>query len=204
MLLNHFLERISVIKLDIEEIIYKRRTIRRFKQESVSLDLLKKLIDFARVAPMGSNIQSLEYIIITDPKIREQLFPLVKWAASLPISERTPEEGRRPTAYIIVLVNTNIKKNADFDVGAAVENILLGAVNLGLGSCWMGSIGREKIRELLSIPKHYDIKHAISLGVPDEQSLVESYTDSFKYWKDENGDMHVPKKALEDIIFKEI
>ena len=190
--------------MDIEEIINKRRTIRRFKQDPISMEILKKLINYARVAPMGSNIQSLEFIIISDPKSREQLFPLVKWAASLPKNERTPEEGRRPTAYIIVLVNTNIKKNADFDVGAAVENILLGAVNLGLGSCWMGSIDREKIRELLSIPNHYDIKHAISLGIPDEHSFVESYKDSFKYWKDENGDMHVPKKALEDIIFKEI
>ena len=190
--------------MDIEEIINKRRTIRRFKQDPISMEILKKLINCARVAPMGSNIQSLEFIIVSDSKIREQLFPLVKWAASLPKNERTPEEGRRPTAYIIVLVNTNIKKNADFDVGAAVENILLGAVSLGLGSCWMGSIDREIIRELLSIPKHYDIKHVISLGIPDEQSFLESYKDSFKYWKDEKGNMHVPKKALEDIIFKEI
>ena len=60
------------------------------------------------------------------------------------------------------------------------------------------------IRELLSIPEHYDIKHVISLGIPDEQSFMESYKDSFKYWKDENGDMHVPKKALKEIILKEI
>jgi len=190
--------------MDFEEIINKRRTIRRFKQDQISKKILKKLINYARVAPMGSNIQSLEFITISDPKIREQVFPLVNWAASLPKKERSPEEGRRPTAYIIVLVNTKIKKNADFDVGAAVENILLGAVNHGLGSCWMGSINREKIRELLSIPGHYDIKHVISLGVPDEQSFMESYKNSFKYWKDENGDMHVPKKALKDIILKEI
>jgi len=189
--------------LDFEEIVFKRRTIRRFKQEVISKDLLKKLIDFARVAPMGSNIQSLEFIIITDPNIRDKLFPLVNWGASLPREERTPEEGRRPMAYIVVLVNTKIKKNADFDVGAAVENILLGAVNKGLGSCWMGSINREKIRELLSIPEYFDIKHVISLGIPDEQSFLESYQDSFKYWKDDNGNMHVPKKSLNDIIFKE-
>ena len=190
--------------MDFEEIIYKRRTIRRFKQESISKEILQKLIDFARVAPMGSNIQSLEFITISDPIIREQLFLLVNWAASLPKKERNPEEGRRPTAYIIVLVNTKIKKNADFDVGAAVENILLGAVNYGLGSCWMGSIDRNGIRELLSLPDFYDIKHVISLGVPDEESFMESYKDSFKYWKDENGNMHVPKKSLKDTIYKEI
>jgi hypothetical protein len=67
----------------------------------------------------------------------------------------------------------------------------------------MGSIDRIKIRELLSIPDYYDIKHVISLGVPDEKSFMESYYDSFKYWKDENGNMHVPKKSLKDTIYKE-
>ena len=61
---------------------------------------------------------------------------------------RILEENRRPMAYIVVLVNTEIKKAGDGEVGGAVENILLGAVNNGLGTCWMGSINKEKIREL--------------------------------------------------------
>ena len=188
--------------MDIEDAIYKRRTIRRFKQEPIPIEILKKLIDFARVAPMGSNIQSIEFIIVNDLEIREKLFPLVKWAAFLPVKERTPETDKRPTAYIIVLVNTKIKNNADFDVGAAVENILLGAVKFGIGSCWMGSIDRDKIRDLFLIPEHYDIKHVISLGFPDEKSVMESYKDSFKYWKDNEKVMHVPKRSLDDIIIK--
>ncbi|MCK4371450.1 MAG: nitroreductase family protein, partial [Candidatus Lokiarchaeota archaeon] len=50
--------------MDFEEIIYKRRTIRRFKQKPLSIDLLKKLVDFARVAPIARNIQGLEFIIV--------------------------------------------------------------------------------------------------------------------------------------------
>ena len=190
--------------MDIDEIIYKRRTIRKFKQKSISIEILKKLLDFARVAPMGSNIQSIEFIIVKDPKIREKLFPLVKWAAFLPKKERTPEIGRRPTAYIIVLLNSKIKKTdlAYFDLGAAVENILLGAVNFKIGSCWMGSIERDKIRLLFEIPDYYDIKHVISLGYPDEKSVMESYKGSFKYWKDDDNIMHVPKRNLDDIILK--
>jgi nitroreductase len=189
--------------MDFEEIVYKRRTIRRFKQDSIPLDLLKKLIDFARVAPAATNIQGLEYVIVYDPEVRKKFFPLVKWAASLPADQRTPEKGREPTAYIVVLLNTNIKKTyVDFDVGAAVENILLGAVNFGIGCCWMGSINGNKIRKLLEIPSHYDIKHVISLGYPDEESIIEPYKDSFKYWKDKEGLMHVPKRDLSDIILK--
>jgi len=189
--------------MELEEIIFKRRTIRRFKQDPISLDILKKLIDFARVAPMATNRQALEFIIIQNDEIRQKLFPLVNWAAFLPKDERTPEKGREPTAYIIVLVNTEIKRTyVDFDVGAAVENILLGAVHFGLGCCWMGNINAKKIRELFEIPDYYDIKHVISLGYPDELAIIEPYKGSFNYWKDEEGTIHVPKKDLNDIIFK--
>jgi nitroreductase len=188
--------------MDIEEVIYKRRTIRRFKQEPIPIEILKKLIDFARVAPMGSNIQSIEFIIVENVETREKLFPLLKWAAFLPVKERTPEIGKHPTAYIIVLVNTKIRNNADSDVGAAVENILLGAVKFGIGSCWMGSIDKDKIRDLFQIPEYYDIKYVISLGYSDEKSVIESYNNSFKYWKDDEKVMHVPKRALDEIIIK--
>ena len=189
--------------MNLEDIIYKRRTIRRFKQDQISLDILKKLIDFARLAPMAINIQSLEFIIVENADIREKLFPLVNFASLLPQDQRTPEKGREPTAYIIVLVNTKIKRVlVDFNVGAAVENILLGAVNFGIGSCWMANINRNKIRELFEIPEYYDIKHVISLGYPDEEAVVEPFENSFNYWKDKDGRMHVPKRALDDIIFK--
>ncbi len=159
--------------MNIEEAIYKRRTIRRYKQDPIPTDILKKLIDYARVAPAGSNIQSLEFIIVESHEMREKLFPLVRWASSLPKEKRTPESGRKPTAYIVVLVNTDIKQSyVDFDVGAAVENILLGAISYGIGSCWMGSIKGSKIKTLLEIPENYEIKHVISLGYPDETSVV--------------------------------
>lgn len=189
--------------MNLEEIIYKRRTIRRFKQEQISLDILKKLVDFARVAPVARNVQALEFIIVENAEIRKELFPLVSWAGSLPQEQRTPESGREPTAYIIVLVNTKIKRPfVDFDVGAAVENILLGAVSFGIGTCWMAAINYKKIRELFEIPEHYDLKQVISLGYPDEESVMETYKDSYKYWKDVDGKMHVPKRELDDIILK--
>ena len=188
--------------MNIEEAIYKRRTIRRFKQDPIPRDILKKLIDYARVAPVGSNIQSLEFIIVESHDMRQKLFPLVKWASSLPKEKRAPESGREPMAYIIVLVNTDIKKfYVDFDVGAAVENILLGAISYGIGTCWMGSIKGIKIKKLLEIPENYEIKHVISLGYPDETSILEPFEGSFKYWK-EGNEMHVPKRKLDEILIK--
>jgi len=187
--------------MDIENAIYSRRTIRRFKPKSIPIDILKKLVDYARMAPSGMNIQGLEYIIISNSEITEKLFALLRWAAYLPEDKQVPEIGRRPTAFIVVLCNTKIKKNVDIDIGAAIENILLGAMKYGIASCWMGSIDRDKIRDLFTIPNHYIIKYVVSLGYPDEESIVETFNNSFKYWK-ENNTMHVPKRELNDIIFK--
>ncbi len=189
--------------MDFEEVIFKRRTIRRFKQTPISIDILRKLIEYARVAPMARNVQGVEFVIVQKPEFKEKLFPLLRWAASLPEDQRTPEKGREPTAYFIVLNNTKIKKTFyNFDVGASVENILLGAVNFGLGSCWMAAIDRGKIRELFEIPAYYEIMQVISIGYPDENSVLEPYEKSFDYWKDDTGEIHVPKRSLNDIIYK--
>jgi nitroreductase len=188
--------------MDVEDAIKKRRTIRRFKQDPIPLDTLRKLINLARVAPMAKNIQALEFIIVKEKENVNELFNMVKFASSLPESMRTPEKGREPTAYIIVLVNTKIKAGyVDFDVGAAVENILLGAVKYGIGTCWMGNISVSKIRSFFKIEDFYEIKHVISLGYPDEVSKVEKFNESFKYWKNETG-MHVPKRSIQDVILK--
>ena len=66
----------------------------------------------------------------------------------------------------------------------------------------MASINGRKIKSLLEIPDNYQVVQLISMGFPDEESVTEPYSDSFKYWKDESGKMHVPKRALDDIIFK--
>lgn len=189
--------------MDIEQAIYERRTIRRFKQTPIPMETLKKLIDLARVAPMAKNVQALEFIIVQSDERVKKIFTMIRFAGSLPENERKPEPGREPTAFIVVMVNTDIKKEyVDFDVGAAVENILLGAVKYNIGCCWMGNIDKNDIQNYLKIPQKYDIKHIISLGYPDEVSVMQPFKASFKYWKNPDGTMHVPKRDLDDIIYK--
>ena len=186
--------------MDFEEVVKKRRTIRRFKPTSVPLEILKKLVDYARIAPQGSNKQALEYVIITNEEMRNKIFPLVRWAGALPPEMRNPEEGRRPMAYIVVLLNKNIKKDGSTDCGAAVENILLGITNHGLGACWQGAIDRPAIHELLELPDFMEVKYVVSIGYPDEESQMEEFKGDFNYWKTDDGRMHVPKKPIDEVI----
>jgi nitroreductase len=188
--------------MDFEEVVRKRRTIRRFKQTPVPLEILKKLVDYARVAPQGSNKQALQYVIITNNEMRSKMFANVRWAGALPPEMREPEERRRPMAYIIVLLDSTIKKEGNTDCGAAVENILLGVTYHGLGACWMGAIDRDMIHALLGLRLHLEVKYVVSIGYPDEESQTEPFDGDYKYWKTEDGKMHIPKKSLDDVILK--
>ena len=187
--------------MDIYEAIRKRRTIRKFQQNPIPEDILKKLIDTARIAPSGSNMQPLKYVVVNEEKLTAEIFPHVKWAAYI-APKGNPEIDERPTAYIVVCIDNDIRRvTPESDAGAAIENILLAAVAENIGTCWMQAVDKPEIKKILNIPEQYAIDSVISLGYPKEESVMEELSDSIKYWKDENGVMHVPKRKLEDIMF---
>lgn len=182
--------------------ILGRRSIRRYKQNALSYELLEKLVNAARHAPSAANLQPWEFIIVDDKEITDKLFPALKWAAYI-APQGNPPPGKRPRAYIVLLINKEKRpEGGEEDVAAAAENILLTACEEGLGSCWLSSVDRDKIREILNIPQHCLIESVIALGYPDEKPLVEKMRDSIKYYKDENGTLHVPKRALKSILHR--
>jgi len=187
--------------MTILELIYRRRSIRRFQNISIPFDHLQSIVDAARVAPSASNIQPLEYIIVDDPGLVPVIFPLTNWAGYLPRDSGRPPAGKEPAAFIAVLVNREISSNwASHDVGAAVENMILTALEKGIGACWIGSLNRIKIRHHLRIPQQYDLDCLLALGYPDEEPVIEELSDSVKYYKDDAGTLHVPKRKLSAIL----
>jgi nitroreductase len=104
-------------------------------------------------------------------------------------------------AYIFPLVNLSVReKGYENDVGAAVENMILAAWEAGVGSCWLISVERPKLAVILRIPEGYRIDSVLALGYPAESPVVEDLKDSVKYWKDEHGVLHVPKRRLGDVL----
>ena len=188
--------------MSLYEKILTRRTIRQFKPQSIPEELLEKLVNAGRLAPSGANLQPLEFIVIDDAAIQQQIFPCLKWAAYI-APEGNPRPGQEPTAYVIVLANKDIRPQSyEWDVGAAMENMILTAWEMEIGSCWLLSIDRERLREILSVPENYRIDSVLALGYPAEESVIEELTDSIKYWKDEQGRIHVPKRSLEDVLHR--
>ena len=187
--------------MDIIELIKSRRSVRRFKAEAVGEDILLELVDAARYAPSAANRQPLEYIIITKPDICEKTFEQLAWAAYVQ-PRRNPPAGKRPTAYIVVLVNSEVELGdyGKVDAGAAIQNILLAAWAKGIGTCWLGSVQRDALASLLSVPAEFRIDSVIALGFADEEPVVEDCTgDSIKYYLDEDDRLHVPKRPLKEV-----
>jgi nitroreductase len=185
--------------MDVEGVIEKRRSIRRFRQRAISLDVLKRLVNAARLAPSGANLQPLEYVIVTDVSACNKIFEGLKWAGYLK-PEWRPSKDERPTAYIVVLADRERSSYYEIDVGLAAENIMLLATSYGLGSCMLRSIDREEIRRLFSIPGRLYIDSVIALGYPAEEPVIEDLEDSVRYWRDKNEVLHVPKRKLEEIL----
>ena len=188
--------------MSVYEKIITRRTIRQFAAQPITEEILENLVNAGRLAPSGANLQPLEFIVIDDEEITKEVFPCLKWAAYI-APEGNPRPGQEPKAYVIVVVNRDIRPQGfEWDVGAAMENMILTAWEEGIGSCWLLSIDRDRLRQVLSIPENYRIDSVLALGYPAEESVVEELTDSVKYWKDEQGRFHVPKRAVKDVIHR--
>lgn len=182
------------------DIIAARRTIRQFKQDKISEEILRKLVNGGRLAPSASNLQPLEFFIADDPGLRKKIFPCLKWAAYI-APKGNPEPGREPVAYIFPLVNIKVRKTGyEYDVGAAMENMILAAWAVGIASCWLLSLDRDRLRIVLDVPANYVIDSVLALGYPDEESKIENFSGSVKYWKDSQGLFHVPKRSLEEVM----
>lgn len=186
--------------MKIYDLISKRRTIRKFEQKPVGEELLLKYVNAARLAPSAANRQPLKYAVVHSKEAVNKVFDCVKWAGYL-APDYNPKENERPTAFIAVCVDNNISKAGyEMDIGAAVENIILTALEDGVGACWMGAIDRPKIKEILAIPEDLTLSCVVALGYAGESPKeVEIKEDDIKYYL-EKGTLCVPKRNMEEVI----
>jgi len=189
--------------MDVYEAIKKRRSIRRFKQDAIEQTILERIVDAGRVAPSGVNSQPVEFVLVTDEEVCAQVFTTTAWGGRV-TPRRTPKPGQEPTAWVVVLLNSQRgSAGAKADAAAAIENMLLTAVEAGLGSCWIGSVQRKELAQILSIPEHCAIDSVVALGLPDESPMVEEAEEDIAYYLDDDDVLHVPKRKLEDVVHRE-
>ena len=193
----------------MKEIIAKTRTFRRFiEKEQISSAILEELIDLARLGGSARNSQPWQYMLVNTPELCAKIFPFLGWAGYL-TDWKGPVEGERPSAYVLCLLNKNRLKGseseAQFDLGVATQNLLLGAMEKRIGGCRIGAFNPQ-LASLFVMPDNLHLSLVVALGKPRETVIIEEcdsedgIRDNIRYWRDEHGVHHVPKRSLESCL----
>jgi len=195
--------------MDVHEAVMRRRSIRRFKEKPVPYDVLERCVDAGRLAPSARNRQLCEYVIVDDEQLLPKVFDGITTWAGQPKTKGGSSLGNTPKAYIITLINRPLEAEFDatrhvttYDVGLSAENMILVALEQGVGTCPILAFEENEIKQALNIPDKYDVALVLALGYPDESPVPEVATDSVQYWVDSQGVRHVPKRKLEDITHR--
>ena len=186
----------------IRDLVRRNRSYRRFHEEvDISIETLRELVDLARLSASAMNVQPLKYILSCDSQKNSLIFPHLVWATFLK-TWPGPAEGERPSAYVVILGDTEISRFWDYDAGIAAQSILLGAAENGLGGCMIANVRKQDLRKALDIPERYEILLVLALGRPGEKVVVEKVGSDgdTKYWRDSEDVHHVPKRPLDEII----
>jgi len=187
--------------MDVREAIQKRRSIRRFKTDPVSDDLIQQLLESARLAPSGSNTQPWRFIVVKDAETRKKLQAasynqrhvgqapvIIACCADIKAFGEFPERideliavGALPAKTREVFVPSLKKGGMSADIkwhlliaatgntDIAIEHMVLQAVELGLGTCWVRWFDDNKVKEILEIPKSIEIIALLPVGYPAEE-----------------------------------
>ena len=116
-----------------------------------------------------------------------------------------PAEGERPSAYIVILGDTELRKSFGCDHGIAAQSLMLGAAERGLGGCMIGSIDHDSLRQTLDISERYEILLLLALGKPRETVVIEKVgpDGDIRYYRDAESVHHVPKRSLDELVLQE-
>jgi nitroreductase len=189
---------------NFQDLVRSSRSYRRFAEdEPLSYGDLAALVNAARFAPSGNNMQVLRFHIAVEPAERSAVFSRLHWAALLR-DWKGPAAGERPTGYIAVCVPKALAANPIrlIDTGIAAQTIALAAASRGLGCCMIKSFDAD-VSDVMGVSaEDYVTELVLALGERGERVVLEtSETEhGLAYWRDDEGTHHVPKLALEDLL----
>jgi nitroreductase len=151
--------------MELKEAIEKRNSIRAYEDKPVPEGKLLKVLEAARLAPSGHNGQAWKFIIVRDDERRQALGyasgnqPHVHEAPVIIAAVATDPESVMPCGIPAYPV----------DLAIAIDHMTLAAVDLGLGTCWIGAFSQDKVKEILKVPERLKVVSLLTLGYPDER-----------------------------------
>ncbi len=177
---------------DIIEIIKTRRSIRNYKEDPVPDEEIKFLIDCARYAPSGMNMQPWSFLVIKNKEVIQKLSENGK-KAMIPLAEQMVDDPRKAPGFIsflktkgtslfynapllVIILGNKKSLTADWDCAMAAQNMMLAAHSIGIGSCWIGfampALMDEKILKELGAPSGYKAVAPLIFGYPRGETAM--------------------------------
>ncbi|MBC7091467.1 MAG: nitroreductase family protein [Nitrososphaeria archaeon] len=161
--------------MDYEIVVRNRRSVRSFQEKDVPDELLIKLVEHASLAPSPGNLQPWEFIIV---KNRDLIEKIVSTTYSGNVKTSPPQTWIKSASAVIIVCYLSRPVSARYGeegrvpgllgIGAAIENLLLSAVNFGLGACWVSGFKSEELSKILNLPKGSEPISIIPVGYPKE------------------------------------
>jgi len=150
--------------MGVFEAIKTRRSIRRYKEDLIDEETLRKVLEAARLAPSAANRQPWRFIVVTDPIVKRSLRKAYdkEWFTSAPVivvACAVPEEA---------WVRRDGEEYWKVDVSIAMQNLVLAAWDEGLGTCWIGAFDENEAKQALGVPPNVRIVAMTPLGYPAE------------------------------------
>ena len=162
--------------MNAKECIESRRSIRKFKADAVSADVLKEIVETARFAPSWKNTQIARYHVVTNQALRETIAN--DCVCSFAFNTKTLLQA--PAIVVLSYVTKRCGYERDgsfstskedrwemFDAGVATQTFCLAAHDKGVGTCIMGIFDEEKIAEVLNLPEDQKVGAVIAAGYAD-------------------------------------
>jgi nitroreductase len=153
--------------MELSEAIFKRRSVRNFKNQPLPEETIERLIQAAHFAPSAGNLQVCEYVVIQKPETKQALSD----------ASKHQKQVAEASAVIVVCVNQKTAEKygsrgvnlySILDAGAAVENLMLTAVSLGLGTCWIGAFQEDEVAKIIHAPTDFRPVALVPVGYPNE------------------------------------
>ncbi len=149
--------------MDFYDTIKGRRSIRKYKHDKVPMDVIKRVLDAARLAPTWANMQGIRYVLVAGKEQVDKVADGIgqRWCNGAPmfvaaISDAQWSGNNGDMAYFML------------DVGIAFEHLVLAAVAESLGTCWVGFFDEERLKEVLGVKGSNRVVAVTPIGYPDE------------------------------------
>ncbi len=153
--------------MDIYEVIKKRRSIRKYEPRKIEDDKLERVLNAARLAPSGKNVQAWRLIVTRDPELKEKLIKACKGQKFVAEADCIVTVAVDETS--VYQGHGNYMTSFAVDGAIMLDHLILAATYEGLGTCWIGAFIEEQVKEILNIPDPYRVVAMTPLGYPAQE-----------------------------------